>query len=279
MNALTRVRRGVGWLGLLLLPGVIQAADLTLAMTPRFAPEEILARVTPLKDRLEAALGKSIEILISPDFKDFEKRLKGGEIDLAYVNPTLYPSAAPVHEAVAMASEGASGTRLRGVIITRDDSPIVSIEDLKGQAVAIVSLKSTGGYLSQKVTLEKAGLDLASLRIEEARDNKQENVILSVFHGDVGAGFINEDALRIADNYVPSNRIRVIQRTAWMPNWAISVKHSLPPEVKDKVRDTLVGLAAEDKALAALKVKAFVPASDADYDVVREATGMAIPKR
>ncbi len=263
----------------LTLPAAALAADLTLAITPRYAPEEILARVTPFKERLESTIGKSIEIVVSPDFKDFEKRLKGGEIDISYVDPTLYPSASDVVDAVAMSSTGDSGARLRGIVITRADSPIVSLADLKRHQVSTVSLKSAGGYLSQKVTLEQEGIDLTDLHIQEAVDNKQENVVMSVFYGDVDAGFINEDALHIADSYVPPNRIRVIQRTAWMPSWAIAVKRSLPNQVKTKLRDTLVGLKGDDAALKALDVKAFVPASDADYDVIRRAAGMKIPQR
>jgi phosphonate transport system substrate-binding protein len=273
------IARRCVWLLALTLPGAALAADLTFAMTPRFAPEEVLARVTPLKERLEAALGKTIDIIVAADFKDYEKRLKGGEIDIAYSNPTLYPSASDVQEAVVMVSDGASGARLRGIVITRADSNIVSLDDLKGQTVSIVSLKSTGGYLSQKIAMEKAGIDLGDLHLQEALDNKQENVILSVFYGDAVAGFINEDALHIADSYVPPNQIRVIQRTAWMPNWPISVKRTLPDSVKAKVRDTLIGLKPDDPVLQALKAKAFVPASDADYDVVRQATGMASPQR
>lgn len=275
----SNLTRHCAWLLALTLPAATLAADLTLAVTPRFSPEEMLARVTPLKERLESAIGMSIEILVSPDFKDFEKKLQSGQIDIAYVNPTIYPSASDAVDAVAMSSEGASGARLRGIVITRADSGIVSLEDLKGHTVSIVSLKSTGGYLSQKVTLEKTGVALSSMTIQEAMDNKQENVLLSVFYGDVDAGFINEDALHIADGYVPPSQIRVIQRTEWMPNWAIAVKRSLPNDLKIKVRDTLVGLKEDDAALKALKVKAFVPASDADYDLVRRAGGMAIPQR
>jgi phosphonate transport system substrate-binding protein len=263
----------------LTLPTAALAADLTLAVTPRFAPEELLARVMPLKERLESAIGKSIDIAISPDYKDFEKRLKSGQIDIAYLDPTLYPTVSAVVDAIAMSSEGASGARLRGIVITHADSDIVALDDLKGHSVAIVSFKSTGGYLSQKVTLEKEGIDLADLQLQEAVDNKQENVVLAVYFRDVDAGFIGDNDLHIADRYVPPNRIRVIQRTAWMPNWAIAVKRSLPDGVKTKLRETLVGLQDDDPALKALGVKAFVPASDADYNVVRRAAETPIPQR
>lgn len=273
------VARRCAWLLALLLPIAADAADLTMAITPRFSPEEMLTRLTPLKERIEKALGKSIEIIVSPDFKDFEKRMKAGQFDIVYSNPTLYPNAANVMDVVAMSSEGKSGARLRGIVITRSDSGIVSLEDLKGHSVTAVSLKSTGGYLSQKVTLEKSGIGMNDIQVQEALENKQENVVLSVFYGDTDAGFINEDALHIADTYVPPNQIQVIQRTAWMPNWALAVKRSLPEAVRNSVREAVVSLKPEDPAAQALKINGFVPATDADYDVVREAAGIPIPPR
>lgn len=47
------------------------------------------------------------------------------------------------------------GEKFRGIIITRKDSPINKIDDLKGKKIMIVSPSSAGGYLSQKLYLEK----------------------------------------------------------------------------------------------------------------------------
>ena len=255
-------------------------ADLTLAMLPRYSPEEVLKRLTPMKTHLAESLGKSVELVVPSDFKDFERRVRSGEIQIAHMNPLLYPEVSDVQEAVGMVSEGAGGAKLRGVIIVRAGSRIVSVEDLRGKTVAYVGLKSAGGFLSQKITLEKAGIrPMTDLKLEEARDNKQENVILSVFNGDVDAGFINEDALHVADAYVPASQIKVMAATASMPNWVLSVNRRLPEELKARIRKALTGLGPASTPIKAMKIQAIVPATDADYDVVREAVGLPVPKR
>lgn len=251
-----------------------------LSVTPRFAPEVILKRAGPLAERLGDALAEEVTIQMAADFEDFESLLKSGVIDIAYVNPYIYPLASKVHEALVTVSKGAGGSRLRGLIITRADSDIVSVEDLQGRSAVIVSFKSIGGYLSQKVTLAEAGIDTETdMRLEEARGNKQENVVLSVYYGDADVGFLREDAQHIADRYVPPTQIRVIRRTAWMPSWAVSVNRSLSQGVKDKIRSTLLELEPGDPVLEALKANKFVPATDADYDVIRRAAGIPIPQR
>ena len=266
--------------GLLLASPEARGADLTLAMLPRYSPEEVLKRLTPLKTHLADALGKSVELVVPSDFKDFERRVRSGEIQVAHMNPLLYPELADVHEVFGVASEGAGGARLTGIVITRVGSKIATLEDLRGKKVSYVGPKSAGGFLSPKISLEKAGIKpTTDLRLEEARDNKQENVILSVFNGDVDAGFINEDALHIVDAYVPPSQIRVVLKTASMPGWAFTVQRKLPEDLKARIRKALTGLGPETNPIKAMKLKAIAPATDADYDVVREALGIAVPKR
>lgn len=251
-----------------------------ISITPRFSADVLLAQLTPLKDYLAGVLGEPVEIVLPKDFEDYERRVKSGEIDIAFSNSTIYPLTAEAHEVVAMLSEIKGGNRLRGLIVTRADSDIVSIEDLKGRTVVIVGLTSTGGYLSQKVTLAEAGIDpVKDLKIEEARDNKQENALLAVYHGDADAAFIREDALNVADAFIPPSQLRVIRRTAWIPNWALSVSRSLPQETKDKIRGAVLALKPDSPELKALNAKGLVEASDADYDVVRKALGLPIPTR
>jgi phosphonate transport system substrate-binding protein len=116
-------------------------------------------------------------------------------------------------------------------------------------------------------------------QVSEAVDNKQENVILSVYTGDVDAGFIRESALHQADKFVPPSMIKVINRSAWLPNWALSVKRSLPEEKKKAIKKALIDLNNNNPVIKALKIKSFRAATDEEYDPVREASGIKIPER
>lgn len=265
-----------------LLPlGQAQAAgSYKLSMLPRYSPEEISKRITPLAETLSVKLNVKVEPVVASDFQEYEQRLKRDDIKIGYENPYVYVRVSDQQEVLAMASKGRDGNRFRGIIITRADSDIIEISDLKGKTVSIVSRSSAGGFLSQKVTLQEHGLDVdKDLQLEEALDNKQENVIFSVYYGDADAGFIRESALNKVDAYVPKSQIRVIKRTAWLPNWALSVSRSLPVGIRQAIKNIVLGLSKDHKALKALRIDNFLPASDIDYDVMRKAAGLPIPQR
>lgn len=243
----------------------------SLSVTPRFSSQEILSRLGPLAQFLGEKMHNPVEIVLAADFNSYEERLKAGEFDIAFSNPIHYSKASATNEVIAM-EEKDTGAHIRGIIIARADSNIKTAKDLIGKSVSIVSWTSTAGFLSQKVFLEEQGINVKTqLKIQEAHDNKQENVVLSVYYGDVEAGFINEDALHIVDRYVPSNQIKIITETTWLPGWALSVKRALPEMVKARIREAVLGLSDDDAVLKAIKLQSFIAATDTDYDVVRKA--------
>ncbi len=241
-----------------------------LSMLPLYSPEEINKRIVPLANQLSNSLKVKIETVVAKDFIQYERRIQSGEINIAYSNPMVYVRIATVHEALVVAADK-EGTRFRGLIITRMDSPLKKLLDLKGKTVSIVGLTSAGGYLSQRMTLLEEGLDTKKdMRLVEALDNKQENVILSVYQGDVDAGFIRESALNSVDAYVPPTQIKVLAKTAWLPNWVISVSQSLSPDLKEAIRKSLVSLKADDPVLKAMGIRRFEVTTDQDFADLRK---------
>lgn len=251
-----------------------------LSMLPRYSSEEINRRITPLARYLSQIIGTKVEPIIASNFVQYEKRLKNGDIEIGYENPYIYVRVSDTHEVLAMAIKGKAGDRFRGIIITRADSNIASLNDLKNRKISIVGFTSAGGYLSQKLTLMQEGIDMdKDCQVSEAVNNKQENVILAVYTGEADAGFIRESALHMADKFVPRSKIKVINRSAWLPNWALSVKRTFSAKQKMAIQKALVKLKGNDPVLKALKIKGLRAAMDKEYDPVRQAAGMRIPER
>lgn len=249
-----------------------------LSMLPRHSPSEILKRITPLACCLTDRTGRTVIPVVERNYTDYEKQVNAGNIQIGYENPVVYVNVSQRHEVLAMAMDEDGNDKFRGLIIVTKTSDIKSVSDLKHRKICVVGMSSAGGYLSPKLRLKNVGLDVEKdCVVIEAVDNKQENVIFSVYTGTVDAGFIKESALHMADAYIPPGQIRVLEEGEWLPNYALSVDRSLPSSIKETIRKTLVGLEKTDPVLSAMHISGFRPSSDNDYDIVRKAMNIDIP--
>jgi phosphonate transport system substrate-binding protein len=257
-------------LGVLTVSGPVHAEVYKLSMLPRYFPEKLNAMIKPLAAYLSRETGQTITTVLTDNFAGYEAELLKGKVAIGYENPLVYVNVSANHEVLATAIKGKGGDRFRGIIITRPDSEIKTIADLKGKKIMIVSNSSAGGFLSQKLTLEENGIvPDRDCQLVEAADNRQENVIISVSIGDVDAGFIRESALHKADEFIMPGSVKMMSATAWLPNWALSVRKDLDPALKESIRNALLDLPAEGSVLQAMGLTGFKAAVDADYDVIR----------
>jgi phosphonate transport system substrate-binding protein len=265
-----------GILLLLILSPVLCTAGegYAFSMLPRYFPERIRSMIEPMAGHLSETLGVQVTPVLSKDFSEYENRLSSGEIEIGYEDPLVYTKVSKRHEVLAMAISGAGGDRFRGIIIARPDSEIYTLGDLRNKKIIIVGKTSAGGFLSQKLSLAENGIDVEKdCLLEEASDNKQENVIISVSIGDADAGFIRESALHIADPYIRPGTIQVVAPCAWLPNWALSVDRGMPAERKAAIRTAMVELDQYSPVLRAMGISGFKAAKDSQYDVIRRVAG------
>jgi phosphonate transport system substrate-binding protein len=260
--------------GLILMLPVMTASaapGLRISMLPNYAADVINLELHPLAGYLGGKTGRDFEVDLAVDFAQYEKRLKSGAVAVGYENPAMYVRVSERHEALAMAVTLEGRDKTRGLIITMKNSGIRTVADLRGKTVSMVSVTSANGFLSQKLTLNGAGIDVEKdLSLVEAVDNKSENVILAVYTGDADAGFVHEFALKEAGKYIPVSALEVVATCAWLPGWALSVDRRLPDREKKAIQAALMEIPSGHPALKALNIKGFRYASDEDYDSVRE---------
>jgi phosphonate transport system substrate-binding protein len=231
-----------------------------VAMLPLYSPITLYDRYDPLMRYLSRETGHEFKLVIPRDFEGFMALVKTGTVQFSYQNPYIYAligREVPMRALVTTQSEDevevAGG--FRGVIITRDDSGIRALRDLRGKKVLVVSRKSAGGFLSQRLFLAQEGIDAErDLVLREA--TRHERVILGVYRGEAAAGFVRESALEELKDEIDMGRIRVLARAEPLPNWPFAVSGKVSPALAEAVKRLLLGL-GDSEILRGAKIKGF----------------------
>lgn len=236
-----------------------------VAVLPEYLPIEIWQRLHPLMTYLEDSLGVRFELLIPRSFEQHIEMVKKGEADFSYQNPYVFLEIWEYSSPLTITEKGKGEIESRGVIITRHDSKINTIENLRRKKISVVSPYSAGGFVAQKAFLGERGIDVKSeLSIIEAKGNKQENVIFDVLLQRTDAGFIEEEAVgRIESKGILSpgkiQEIKIIAYVEGIPNWIFSGNKKLPLNERKSVQKTLLNIPLDHPVLRTAKIRRFVP--------------------
>lgn len=249
-----------------------------VAILPLYSPLTIYKRYDPLMRYLSEKTGYEFKLVIPKNFEEFIQIVSQGKVHFSYQNPYVFsiilrkfpikPLAITVGEDCT-ADEGICGNeKFRGIIITRKDGNINKIEDLRAKKIMIVSPTSAGGYLSQKLYLEKKGFDMRKdFKLIDAK--RQEKVIIGVYRGEADAGFVREAALSVWSKEVDISKIKILDYGEYLPNWPFAAVNNQNPELTAKVKKIITKI--EDVTiLNRAKVKAFKEASNEDMELLKK---------
>jgi len=126
------------------------------------------------------------------------------------------------------------------VFFVHKDSPIQTLQDLKGHLVAFDDPYSTTGYLLPKATMIQAGLTLQNFKSFENKpppdtvgylfSNDDENTLFWVFKKRVEAGVIDDDNFNKLGRSQLSS-FRIIHRTIDIPRHVVAHHKDLNPHL------------------------------------------------
>lgn len=248
------------------------------------SPAENHRRFDPLTAYLARELGREVRAvhLDTGDFLDPEHQ----GYDLYHVNSLIYVNlhAAGAAEVTAAELQGEGGANTQGWIVARKDSGIRRVEDLRGKRLIFGPMLSPGGYLAQYHALREAGLDPEkdlALYTFPWGAWKHEKVIYAVYYGAADAGAARYDDLELMarDYKIDPEEFVVIHKSPWVPWCTLAASPRLDPKVAARFRKALLALRSGDTVkigaerfdvLRWAEVTGFAPASESDYDGVRE---------
>jgi phosphonate transport system substrate-binding protein len=244
---------------------------LRLGIHPYLSSTELIKRFTPLADHLGSLLGRQVMIQVSTSYDSHIEKIAHGGIDIAYLGPASYVKLTGRYGPFPILAVHESNGRktFRGHIITRKDSAISSLSQLKGKRFAFGDPDSTMSHLVPRSMLLKSGVDVS--RLAEARFlANHENIALGVLAGDFDAGAVKEEIFREYE----SRGLRVLAVSPPVNDHLFVARKDLPQKTIQAVRAALVALkhSGEGKRiLSAMRsdLTALVPGEDRDYDSLR----------
>ena len=168
-------------------------------------------------------------------------------------------------------------------IITRADSGIKSLDDLRGKSFAFGDSLSTTGNVIPRQMFKARGIDPVRDFRQVLYSGGHDATVLAVLNGKVDAGATyansqdgNDTAwMRYLKDPKDVKKIRAIAFSEPIPADNLVISAGLDGELAKKIETTFIELSRDPAGKKMLRelyqIDGFVPATDQDYDSVRRA--------
>lgn len=255
---------------------VAQAGDanpdtLRVALLPDENAATVIKNNQALKDYLEQALGKEIELVVTTDYSSMIEAMRFGRLELGYFGPLSFTMAASKAEIEPFAARLKSGsTTYHSVLIGNLEQGIDDLKKVQGQNVAFGDQASTSSHLIPKKILLDAGLSWDG-DYSEHFVGAHDAVAMAVQNGNAQAGGLSQPIFEsmVERGLIDPQKVAVLQVSAPFPQYPWAMRSDLDPALKDKIVQAFLDL-DDPEVLKAFKVDGFAEISDSDYDVVRD---------
>ncbi len=230
------------------------AQTLKVSAIPDEAPTELQRKFVPLGKYLEQATGMKVVFTPVTDYAATVEGLAAGKLDMVWYGGFTFVQAHFRTKGTAIPLvQREEDEKFRSVFITRADSGIKKLADLKGKNFAFGSVSSTSGHLMPRSFMLKSGLD-PDKDMRVAYSGAHDATALQVAGGKVDAGALNISVWEklIREKRVNPQEVRVFYTTPPYYDYNWTVRGDLDKAVIDKIRNAFLALDAKNPEHAAI---------------------------
>lgn len=261
------------WIAVLAPVAAAAQGTLTLGLIPSEDPRLMITDNAAIIEALRTSLGMEIKPFVATDYNGVIEALRAKKLDVALLGPFSYVLANAIADVdpIAIPETQKQGSVYHAVIIARKDRNIRSLADLKGRTFAFVDPSSTSGHLFPKTAMLRAGLNPdADLRAIFA--GSHDAAAIAVQNGKVDAGAVADGLLdaAVARGMVKIEEIQIVWTSDPIPGAPMVMRRDLPEPLKQRIRAAFASMRDQPWSKGTV-IKRWVPATDADFAVVREA--------
>jgi phosphonate transport system substrate-binding protein len=247
-------------------------AKIRVALLPDENAATLIQNAQPLKNHLEKALDKTIELVVTTDYSSMIEAMRFGRIEIAYFGPFSYvlaKSRAPEIEPFAVGIDKGKPF-YNSIIISQAGGPVKTIDDIKGKNFGYGDQASTSSHLMPRAFIQKSGLygdkDYRAVHL-----GTHDAVARAVQNGQVHAGALSKAIFEnlISRKMIDKDKLHVVAITPPIPNYPMVMQGSLDPKLKESIRKAFLEL-KDKEVLKSFRAEGFAATDDKAYDILRE---------
>ena len=210
-----------------------------------------LARYDGFQHLLQERLGIPVKLYPAADYAGAMQAMAAGQLDLAEFSPSAFAGAwldCKCIDPMVVPREKDGSIFYISVMLTRSDSGITSLAQMKGHSLAWADPNSASGYLIPSASLKAQGIDLAdgAYFSHTGFAGGHEQGIIAVLNkqydaavtwtsgqGDIAQGF-SRGALRgmVDRGMLKMSDVNIIWKSGKIPNGPWGLRASLPANLK-----------------------------------------------
>lgn len=246
-----------------------------IGRVPYVSAKGIMVLVKGLTGFLRKELGvKAVRVVTSKDYAGVLNALERGTIDFAWVGPTAYVIGNENTPLIPLAqAKRRTGATYHGVFITRKDSGITKIADIKGKVIGFVDPESASGYLYPLFFLKhyKINPHKDCRKVEFLQ--KHDAILEAVLSKKVDVGVCLEDTIETIKDRKILDQILVLGKTNEVPSDIVACREDCPVALRDKLKSALLKTGTLNQTASSSTglppIMEFLPVNDGDLNTVR----------
>ena len=211
-----------------------QKKPIRLAIFPYLSMSKIIQHNKKLKEYLEKELQRPITIITSEDFRSYVDGVKKGSFDLLFTAPHIgrYGELKANYQAIA-----ATRQFIQGYFIVKKDSPIKSLEDLKGKTISMAPSIALV-HQTALIDLKEAGITIGrNIFYKPAKSHTQALINLLQGHSDIALSGVNIWK-KLPKKH--KSQLRILKKSRKAPGFLLMGHEKISPALIEQIKQSVL---------------------------------------
>jgi phosphonate transport system substrate-binding protein len=236
-----------------------------------------------LRTYLADTLAMPVELFVATDYTGVVETMANDKLDLAYFGGVTYVQAERRAELSPIMTEidrETGTTKYYSAIITRADSDIRRVEEIKGKRFAFGDINSTSGSLYPRIMLDRAGIRDFEHPQRFVYTGGHDATTLAVANGSVAAGGVEKRIMQrlIEQGTVRAEQLRIVEQML-VEGYPWCARNKLDRGLVERITQAFLSI-EDTELLKLMRAERYVRITARDYDEVRaEAARVGLLRR